>query len=118
MGLNPNYIVGVGETIRDVVINATGNFDNWDTILEANEFNDWTPPLLPGQSIIIPDDVIIDSNTLQDKKAYPANNGALAGGLDALREIFDLLNDRWLLKDGFWDDSGIWIDTDVWNDNP
>ena len=48
------YVVRGGETIKDVVINATGTIDNWDVILTANDFTDWVPSLIVGQKIIIP----------------------------------------------------------------
>ena len=117
MGLYPNYIVKVGETIRDVVINATGDLtDNWDKILTANGFTDWTPVLTPGQSIIIPDNVVIDANTFRNKTTYPANNGTIQGVYTLLQNIWALLTDRWILKTGFWDDGGLWIDSDFWID--
>jgi len=48
------YVVRGGETIKDVVINATGTIDNWDAILTANDFTDWVPSLRVGQKVIIP----------------------------------------------------------------
>lgn len=126
MGLYPNYIVGVGETIRDVVINATGaitiqdsngnTIDNWNLILDANDFTDWTPILIPGQSVIIPDDVLIDANTLRTRQTYPSNNSTVMGVYNLINAVWALLTDRWILKTGFWDDGGLWIDTDFWID--
>lgn len=69
-----NYIVKEGETITDVVINSTGSIDNYDIILEANSFNDWTPSLYAGQSIVIPDTVTIQSNILSIMANYPVCN--------------------------------------------
>jgi hypothetical protein len=126
MGLYPNYTVRVGETIRDVIINATGSIiatdpsgnivDNWDLILDANGFTDWTPDLIPGQQIVIPDTVFIDQNTLTDKITYPANNSVVNGFLNLIYEIWSLLINNWILLTGFWNDGGVWIDTDNWID--
>lgn len=119
------YTVRVGETIRDVVINATGrlvdgngNPVNWDAIALANSFDTWTPVLTAGQQILIPDTVSIDTNTVKDKETYPANNYKTANYLDILQVVWNLLTDRWILRTGVWDDSGIWIDTEHWKDNP
>lgn len=120
---NPNYIVRVGETIRDVVINAAGSFDtngtsnaNWDAILTAMGATDWVPPLAPGQSIPIPSTVSIDANTLRNRTTYPANNGSQVNYLALITAIWNLLINNWILLTGYWNDQGIWIDTDVWID--
>jgi len=112
------YIVKVGDTIRDVCINGTGSMSNWDAILSANGFDTWTPLLTAGQEIVVPDGVFIDTNSFADKKVYPSCNNGPANILDVLQQVFDILADRWLLKDGFWDDTGIWLDTATWIDNP
>lgn len=111
------YTVRVNETIRDAVINGSGSIINWDTIAKANGFTDWTPALVAGQLVFIPDSIIVDANTLQDKNSYPANNGTVPGFLQILQTIWDLINDNWILKNGFWDDNGIWIDSDNWKDS-
>lgn len=115
------YTVRVGETIRDVVINSTGvlanataTLSNWDKICNANGFTDWTPILMPGQKIIIPSDVITDSNTLNQVNSYPVNNSSIPNYLSVLQTVWDLLTDRWILRTGFWDNTGIWINTDHW----
>ena len=66
-----NYTVREGETILDVAVNATGSPVNLEAILDANNFDTWTPALTPGQVIIIPDNVEIQPNNLQDLKSYP-----------------------------------------------
>lgn len=119
---NSNYIVRVGETIRDVVINATGSFGNgstnanWDAIATANSFDDWTPMLAPGQSVVVPDSVFIDSNTLRNRASYPANNGSQVNYLSLITAIWNILINNWILANGSWNDGGIWIDTDFWQD--
>jgi len=91
---------------------------NWDAILTANGFDTWTPDLAAGQLVIIPDGVTIDSNSFADKQVYPSCNNGPSNILDVLQQIFDLLTNRWILRDGVWDDTGIWIDTAQWKDNP
>lgn len=110
------YIVHPLESITDVVMNATGSLSNWDMILTANNFTDWTPDLQPGQNIIIPDGVFIDNNTLRQLGLYPSSNNWLASQLLKLAAIFETLFDNWILADGTWNDKGVWIDTDFWND--
>lgn len=112
------YKVQVGNTIRDVCINGSGSMLNWDNICLANEFDTWTPDLTPGLLVIIPDTASIDANTFADKQGYPASNTNKANALAILAQVFDILTDRWILKNGSWDDNGIWIDTDIWIDNP
>ena len=61
-----NYIARDGETITDVILNATGSLFNWDAILNANNLTDWTPDVISEQAFIIPDGVVIDSDALAD----------------------------------------------------
>lgn len=63
------YLVKPGESFSDVVLNATGNISNWSQILDANSFTDWVPSLSPGQSIIIPESVIINRTVLLNLKS-------------------------------------------------
>lgn len=119
---NPNYIVRVGETVRDIIINAAGSFGsgstnfNWDAIATANNWPDWTPPLAPGQSIVIPDITFIDANTLRNRTTYPANNGSQVNYFALITAVWNLLINNWILATGSWNDLGIWIDTDSWID--
>lgn len=75
-----NYIVNIGETIVDILLNATGtignvsNINNWQLILDANNFNTWTPALTTGQTIIIPDSVQIQTNVLNELQNNKACN--------------------------------------------
>lgn len=112
--MSKTYTVQVNETIRDVVINSTGSMKNWDAICQANGFLTWTPTLVAGQSVIIPDSVSIDTNTQENRSSYPANNGTVPGYLQILQTVWDIINNRWILRTGFWDNSGIWINSDVW----
>lgn len=111
------YAVKVGETITDVVVNATGNLDNWDVILTANGFEDWTPQLVAGQLVQIPDDlVVVDQNAQRQLATYPICNSAVSNILDQIDQIVGLLTDNWILATGFWNDNALWIDTKTWID--
>lgn len=79
-----NYVVKEGETITDVCFNATGTINNWSAILEANGFTDWTPVLIAGQSIIIPDTVEVQNNVLRALQIYPTCNNSGISNLVAL----------------------------------
>lgn len=112
------YTVKTGQTIRDVVIGGTGtlNAANWDAVLVANNFTTWTPVLTPGQQIVIPASVALDSNTIADKQAYPSANNTLGGTLAILLTVWAAITDLWILTTGFWNDEGIWIDSASWID--
>lgn len=85
-----NYVVRSGETIVDVILNATGNLmDNWSDVLDANSFTSWTPTLYVGQVIIIPDNAIIQPNILNILKSYPSCNNSFAS--DLLQQISNLI---------------------------
>jgi hypothetical protein len=111
-----NYIVKAGETIGDIVMNATGSFNNWDAILGANGFTSWTPELLAGQSVLIPDTVVVDQNTKRQLASYPSCNISVNDVYDQIDNIIDQLNDNWILQTGFWNDNAVWIDTKTWID--
>jgi len=55
------YLVNNGETISDVVINATGSLTNWSSFLDLNGFDDWTPTLVAGETLEAP--VVSDTLT-------------------------------------------------------
>lgn len=84
------YTVKEGETIVDVSLNATGTINNWFAILDANNFLEWTPKLIAGQSITIPDTVEIQSNVLRALELYPACNNAGINNLNA--QILELIS--------------------------
>lgn len=73
-----NYIVKSGESIVDCVLNSTGSLDNWESIIDINNFSTWTPDLNVGQVIIIPDDAVIQPNNLSILNIYSSNNNSLA----------------------------------------
>lgn len=111
-----NYIVKQGETIGDVVINATGSFNNLDVILTANGFDRWAPQLSAGQSVIIPDNVAIDQNTKRQLATYPASNISVNDVYNKIDALVSQLADNWILATGFWNDNALWIDSKTWID--
>jgi len=111
------YTVKPGETIVDVCENSTGSLVNLDAILAANDFDSWTPDLLAGQQIIIPDGIQNDANALRQLITYPICNNSVSNIDDQINAIFGELAGNWILKDGFWNDNGIWIDTAQWQDS-
>jgi hypothetical protein len=111
-----NYVVKAGETIGDIVLNATGSLNNWDAILTANGFTSWTPALIAGQLVLIPDTVAIDQNTKRQLVTYPAANISVNDVYEQIDNIIDQLGDNWILATGFWNDDALWIDTKTWID--
>jgi hypothetical protein len=111
-----NYIIKAGETIGDVTLNATGSFNNWDAILTANGFTSWTPSLLAGQAVLIPDTVAIDQNTQRQLVTYPACNISVNDVYDQIAVIVGQLTDNWILQTGFWNDNALWLDDHFWID--
>jgi hypothetical protein len=115
------YIVKQGESINDVVINATGtlgspDINNLDLVLEANGFTDWTPVLIAGSAVIIPDGVFMDLNALRQFNTYPSVNNLTDDILNKINVIFGLLEDLWILTTTFWNDVATWKDTKTWTD--
>ena len=91
------YIVRNGESLSDVCLNATGSLNNWSAILSANGFLTWTPTLLAGQSIIIPDSGIMQPGVKNILGLYPSNNRSIAADLSS--QINDLINSISPIKD-------------------
>lgn len=90
-----NYIVKQGETITDVVINATGQLqDNWEKVLNANNYTEWVPDIVAGQSIIIPDDVVFQENNLRNLKNYPICNSQPSDISEQFSNIVNSLDTR------------------------
>lgn len=111
-----NYKVKPGESINDVVLNATGTLVNLDAVLTANNFDSWTPVLYAGQLIVIPDSVSIDANALRNTQAYPVCNTSVNNIFTQISDLWELFEDFWILSSGFWDDGRRWIDTKTWID--
>lgn len=115
--MSTTYIVKPEESITDVVLNATGSLINWDAVLTANEFTDWTPRLKAGQSVIIPDTVNIDSNTKRQLSSYPASNSFSDLVVSLIAAVFNQINSNWILQTGYWNDSALWLDNKNWKDS-
>jgi phage tail protein X len=110
------YTVKPGETITDVVINSTGNIDNWDAILTANNFADWTPQLAAGQIIQIPDALVsVDQNVLRGVQQYPICNASVPDVYDQIDDIVNTLEDNWILSTGYWNVNALWLLNGTWN---
>lgn len=108
------YIVKPGESLWDVVINATGTLANLNQVLDDNGFDDWTPDLVPGAQIIISDDVVIDSNALQQFGNYPVCNTSSNGVEAQIESIFDELAGTWILSTGLWNGNAVWTAAGLW----
>jgi hypothetical protein len=76
------YTVRSGEDICDVVLNATGNINNWELIIDFNNFDTWTPLLEVNDVIEIPDTVVFQPNVLRILDKYPACNNSNVSDLD------------------------------------
>lgn len=111
-----SYLVKAGESISDVVINATGSLVNLDKVLNANNFTTWTPVLTAGQPVLIPDTVEIDQNALRDALAYPKCNTSVNDVFDQIAQIWQIMSDNWILTTGFWNDIAVWKDNKFWKD--
>lgn len=111
-----SYTIKAGETIGDVIMNATGSINNWNVILTANGFTSWTPELQAGQLVAIPDIVVVDQNTKRQLSSYPAANISVNDVYNQIDNIVNELKDNWILETGFWNDNAIWIDTKTWID--
>ena len=109
------YIVQEGMSIFDVTLNATGTLVNLDAILTANNFTDWTPTLISGQSISIPDGVTTDLNVTRQLSTYPSVNNLTGQIINDINNVFDTIP-LWILLTGFWNDYGLWVDTAFWID--
>lgn len=109
------YIVKPGESIWDVCLNATGTLANLDLINEANNFQDWTPDLMPGQGIIIPDTVTMDNNAQRQLALFPVCNFSRSGIAAKIETIFDILANNWILQTGLWNGNAIWTSAGLWN---
>lgn len=82
------YKVRDGETITDVILNSTGDFANWNDILNLNEFEEWVPELTSGQKIKT-NGIIKQNNNVKLFKSYPICNSKVS---DLEDQITDLIN--------------------------
>lgn len=110
---SPYYLVKEGDTITDVVLNATGDLINW----QLYTTDTWVPKLNPGQKIPIIYDTQ-QKNVLQQLFQFPLCNNPGINNLDEqINELISNFDENlWILKSGFWDDSLFWIDSAYWID--
>lgn len=112
---NVYYFVREHEYIGDVVMNATGDIQNWSAVLDGNFFNEWVPPLYAGQKIAIPSTVNMNLNNFRALNQYPANNFSVPDIFEQINAIFELMNgDPWILATGRWRGHGIWTAKGIW----
>jgi phage tail protein X len=111
------YTIRENETIKDVCLNSTGTIDNWESILNANNFTEWVPSLSVGQKIIIPPNAEIQNNVLMITTKYPSNNSPDISNFDALvNDFISNFGNYWILQSSYWDDGGVWEDSNKWID--
>lgn len=115
---NTYFIVTPFSTIGDVVMNSTGDIQNWGSLLDANQFSTWTPDLFAGQKIAIPTTANLNLNNFRALNTYPANNFSVPDIIEQINAIFEQLSpdNDWILFTDFWRDIGFWRDNAVWQD--
>lgn len=85
------YTIKKGEELLDVCMNLTGFLSNYESIIEANELDTWTPNLLHGTVITIPDTLNIQTNITNNLVNYPFCNNFVINNL--FGQITDLIDD-------------------------
>lgn len=68
------YITNVGETITDISLNVSGTVNNISAILESNNLTTWTPVLIPGTALNIPDGLELQDNVLAQMQFYKSSS--------------------------------------------
>jgi hypothetical protein len=111
------YTAQLGMDMVDICLNATGNLTNLDTVLDANSFTTWTPDVVAGQIITIPDSLVTtDPNTIRQLALYPSVQNLDSATESDLNAVFATLNNNWILSTGFWNDNSVWNDNAYWID--
>jgi hypothetical protein len=72
------YTVKQGETIGDIVLNATGSILNWSKMLDVNDFTEWVPTLTKAQKLNI------DYDSFQENVKFVLNNFPACNNTDIL----------------------------------
>lgn len=80
-----------GNCFADMVLNGTGNIENWSAMLEANNLSSWTPDLYSGQVLQIPANANINIDNVTALKTYPTNNGTVPDIFEQIDSIFGIL---------------------------
>ena len=68
------YVVKNNEEIRDILINATGTENNWEQILNDNDFTEWNPIVKKQQEIKVSNSNELQTNILRVVGLAPINN--------------------------------------------
>jgi hypothetical protein len=93
------YVVKEGETIRDVVLNQTGDLLNWDKVLDINNFTNWCPEIKAGDLILI-EGTVNQNNNIKLFDAYPLSNAPNISDLDSqINDLFSTFADTVLFDD-------------------
>lgn len=108
------YNVSVGETLRDVAINATGIYNNVQAIANNNGFTDWDTELFPGQQIVVDDALPKDAAALETLTAYPVASGVTGDQYKAVDNLMSFYSNQWILSDGTWNGTRVWTKTGLW----
>ena len=78
------------ETITDVAMNATGSITPWETILNLNSFDTWTPDLADYTQLEVSD--IIDNFTYSVLQVYPLSNQIdIDDQIDAILDVLEAI---------------------------
>lgn len=85
------YTINQSETISDAVLNSTGVIGNWDSILTANNFDNWCPDLYAGLTLQIPDTAETNTQNLSLLQTYTANNLSVSDVYVQIAAIFAIL---------------------------
>jgi hypothetical protein len=101
MSVISNHIVQTGEQFSDILLNTTGDPNNWDAMLTANDFDSWTPSLLPGDNIVVAYDAK-QENIQRELEIYPVCNFAGIPDLDTQFNelITTFANKQYLFSNG------------------
>jgi len=113
---NTTYTVSPGDSIGDAVINATGTLANLDLVLTENGFDTWTPALNAGEKLLIPATITADPNAARQFAEYPVSNVSVNNVDQQIIDIFEIINDYWILTTSFWNDLALWKDQKTWID--
>lgn len=87
-----NYTIRYGETLTDAILNSTGDISNWDLVSSYGFYSSWTPSLVAGETVIIPDTVNLNNQNLAVLNPYPANNNSVSDLDDQISNFFALLS--------------------------
>jgi len=113
--INATYTYSQNEEFFDGVLNSTGDMANWGTLLQVNNYADWTPSVYSGLQIEVPTG-LSNLNNYRALTTYPANNFSVPDIDKQILDIFEQLNhpNDWILRNGVWDGTGFWRAYGIW----